>query len=172
MNDIKVMEFKEAIMEVSLNSFLYPEVVELETSIRAVSDLLMSVEERSERMPERELDLKENMVKRFETEVNALVRFVTKAKTVADNEMKRRRGVEKRSVQAKEMADVRARQTATAAKNKLEKDEKNRKDALNALDGKQKEKTSGTRMRASIAKEERASRMNVVHISITPSSFN
>ena len=88
-----------------------------------------------------------------------MVRFVTKAKTVADNEMKRRRGVEKRSVQAKEMADVRARQTATAAKNKLEKDEKNRKDALNALDGKQKRKTSGTNesehreRKASIANE-------------------
>jgi predicted lactoylglutathione lyase len=133
-NEVKVIEFKEAVMEVSLNGFLYPEVVDLEQAVAKVADLLSSVEERSQRMPERELDLKENMVKRFETEVNAFVDFVEQAKKVGEGEILRRRDVEKRAIQAKEMNEVRQRQQANAAKEKSEAEEKARVDALNALD--------------------------------------
>jgi hypothetical protein len=50
---LQVVEFCDANLELSLNGFLYPEVAQLEMKVRSISDLLISVEERSERMPDR-----------------------------------------------------------------------------------------------------------------------
>jgi hypothetical protein len=134
LNTVKITEFKDAKLETSLNGFLYPEVIELEVAIRGISDMLASVEDRANRMPERELDLKENMVRRFEKEVETLTKRVHAAGVICENEIKKRIGIEKRAVQAKEMAEVRARQAAAAAKKKIEDDERERKEALDKLD--------------------------------------
>jgi hypothetical protein len=81
-----------------------------------------------------ELDLKENMVRKYEQEVNRLVDSVEEAKKIADEEISRRRDVERRAVQASEMQETRARQVAAAAKKKHDDKEKARVDALNKLD--------------------------------------
>ena len=73
-----------------------------------------------------QLDLKENMVKKYEQEVDRLVNFINEAKIIADEEINRRRDVERRAIQARDMAETRARQAATAAKKKNDDQEKAR----------------------------------------------
>ncbi len=130
----KIIEFKDAVVEKSLNGFLYPEVRELEACVRRANDLLVMVEDRAARMPERELDLKPNMVKRFRKEVNDLVRVVNEAHTVADAEIKRRADLENRAVQARDMEIIRTRQAADAKAQAAADAEKARKDAIDKLD--------------------------------------
>ena len=161
LNEVKVSEFKDAVLETSLNGFLYPEVVELEVAINNMMEMLTNVEERANRMPERQLDLKENMVKRFEREVETLTKHVEKSQLLVQNEMEKRTDTEKRSVQAKKMAEVRARQNAATTKKKLEDDEKNRKEALDKLDAEyaraeeQAEKEANDRQEALVAEREK-----------------
>ena len=66
------------------------------------------------------------MVKKYEQEVNRLVNYINDAKKIADDEINRRRNIERRAIQAKDMAETRARQTATATKKKYDDQEKAR----------------------------------------------
>ena len=49
-------------IEISLNGFLYPEVTLLEEKVRSISDLLIAVEERSARMPDREVSERRSLI--------------------------------------------------------------------------------------------------------------
>ena len=109
---VKIVEFKDAEVEKGLNGFLYPEVRDLEACVRRANDLLVMVEDRAARVPDRELDLKPNMVKRFRKEVNDLTRVVKEAHTIAEGEIKRRADLENRAVQARDMEIIRTRQAA------------------------------------------------------------
>ena len=134
LDKVKISEYKDAIVEKSLNGFLYPEVRELEECVRRAGDLLVMVEDRAARIPERELDLKPNMVKRFRKEVNDLQRVVNEANKAAEEEIKRRVDLEKRAVQARDMEIVRKRQAAEAKAKAIADEERARKEAIDKLD--------------------------------------
>ena len=131
---VKIVEFKDAEVEKGLNGFLYPEVRDLEACVRRANDLLVMVEDRAARVPDRELDLKPNMVKRFRKEVNDLTRVVKEAHTIAEGEIKRRADLENRAVQARDMEIIRTRQAADAKEQAVADVERARKDAIDKLD--------------------------------------
>lgn len=131
---VKITEFGEAVVELSLNGFLYPETRELERYVGLAMDMETAAQERADRMPGRALDLKTNMVSRFKAQVEELSKMVGSAEKAAVAEIDRRRQAEKRAVQAQEMEQIRKRKQQDA-KQKAELEEKRRhQEAIEKLD--------------------------------------
>ena len=130
---VKIIEFNGGEIDTSLNGFLFPEVAELEKCLGKAADLLINAQEKYDRLPTRDQDLKPNMVKKFVQNVSDLEQTVINAEKIASDEISSRTRAESNAKLELEMQERKRLEEERKEKEKKKKMEEEKK-ALELLD--------------------------------------
>jgi|EP00945_MAST-04E_sp_MAST-4E-sp1_P008782 hypothetical protein len=149
---VKVIEFVDGVVDTNLNGFLFPEVQELEKHVGQAADLLLHSQEVYERLPNREQDLKPNMVKKFVQRVSNLEEMVVAAETIASSEMSKRVRTE---AEAKRKRDTAERDRIKGEKEAMEKKAKLEEEQRLALEQLDRERIAAEEAAAKEAEKKR-----------------
>ena len=131
---IKVMEFTGGVVDTNLNGFLFPEVAELEKCLGTAADILINAQEKYDRLPTREQDLKPNMVKKFIQKVSDLEETVVNAEKIASDEISKRTRAESNAKLELEMNQRKKIEEERRENERKKKQEEEKRKALQQLD--------------------------------------
>ena len=131
---IKVMEFTGGVVDTNLNGFLFPEVAELEKCLGTAADILINAQEKYDRLPTREQDLKPNMVKKFIQKVSDLEETVVNAEKIASDEISKRTRAESNAKLELEVNQRKKIEEERRENERKKKQEEEKRKALQQLD--------------------------------------